>query len=333
MNSKSIPILSILLVVQVALTFALDYADKSKKNDTGKKILTADLAQVDQIVLAEEKRKVTIRKVGQKWTLPDVYNFPASTESVSRLLDQLKSLNGNWPVASSDDAAPRFRVSDNEYKERIDLKTGDKNVATVLIGSSAGHNKLHLRVDKAKEIFAVDLPEREVSTESGDWIDRGAVELESDDINCVELPQLKLTRKNQKDFELSYGGKVASIDAGAASEVLESVGGVNISDVLGTSNKPEYGLDAPVLTFTVEVKNGKKLVYKFGKLAGTNFLVLAKPEGQFYLKIDSWFVERLRNLSADALIKKSALMTQLERSNIRLIDKTKTPPKDLVKHP
>lgn len=322
---KLIPILSTLLVAQIALAFGLNYAEKTKRTDTGKKILSANLSSIDQIVLEKNEHKLTLQKVGKTWTLPQVYNFPATAESVARLLDKLGGLNGSWPVASTEDAAPRFKVATNDFAERIVLKSANKDVSTVLIGSSAGYNKVHLRADKTNEIFAVELPDREISTESADWIDRSAVELPSDDIDVVELPQLKLTRKKQ-DFDLAFGGKVVSIDATSASDILENVAGIDISDVLGTQKKSEYGLDAPFFTFKVGLKNGTKLEYKFGKLNGTNFCVLEKPSGDFYLKIDSWFVDRLRNLSAEAVAQKAVQLQKLRDTAAKqLIDKTKLP--------
>lgn len=320
---KLIPILSVLLIAQVAIAFGLDYFEKAKRDDTGKKILKTNLSSIDQIVLEKNERKLTIRQVGKIWTLPQVWNFPANPESVSRLTDKLANLSANWPVATTEDAAPRFKVASSDFAERIVLSSANKDVATIFIGSSAGYNKVYLRLDKTNEIFSAELPDREISTESGDWIDRSAVELSSSDINVVELPQLKLTRKKQ-DFDLAYGGKVVSIDAASASEILEDVAGVDISDVLGTERKAEYGLDQPVLTFNVEMKNGSKLEYKFGKLKDANFCVLEKPSGDFFLKIDSWFVDRLRNLSPEALATKSAQLQKLRDSAAKqLIDKTK----------
>lgn len=320
-----IPVLSMLLVAQVALAVGLNYAEKTKKTETGKKILTANLSTIDQIVLEKNDHKLTIRKVDKIWTLPQVYNFPATAESVTRLLDKLSNLSGGWPVATTEDAAPRFKVASNDFVERIFLSSANKDLSTVLIGSSAGYNKVHLRADKANEIFAVELPDREISTDSADWIDRSAVELQSDDINVVELPQLKLTRKKQ-DFDLAFGNKVVPIDSTSAVDILENVAGIDISDVLGTEKKAEYGLDAPVLSFSVELKNGTKLNYKFGKLSGTNFCVLEKPSGDFFLKVDAWFVDRLRNLSPEAVAQKSAQLQKLRDTAAKqLIDKTKMP--------
>jgi len=85
-------------------------------------------------------------------------------------------------------------------------------------------------------------------------------------------------------------------------------------------------LDTPILTFSVELKNGVKLKYLFGKLSGSNFYVLRKPSGDFYLKIDPWFVDRLRQLSAEGLVQKSTQLQKLRDSATKqLIEKTQTP--------
>lgn len=327
--SKAVPILTVLLVVQIALAVGFKYADHLKANAAGKKLIEADLSKVDQIVLEKKggKEKVVLRKTNDNWTLPDHYNFGASKESVDRLIEKLKGLSAGWPVATTDDAASRFKVAGDDFEERVVLKSGNNDLATALIGSSAGFNKVHLRLDKHNEIYSVEIPSKEVSTSFGDWIDREAVAMERDDIQEVVLPQLTLARKG-KEFEISYDGKSAPLDSGSAGEVLENVAGVSISAVLGIDEKPEYGLSEPVLTYSVSLKNKNVLNYRFGKLKDTNFYVLKKPVGDAYLKIDSWFVDRIRELSPAALVAKSEQLRKLKESATKnLIDKAKEVPK------
>ncbi len=315
---NAIPILSILLVAQIGLALGLNHLERTRIDDKGKKILTTDLSNADQIVLENKEGNLTIKLVGKTWTLPQVYNFPAGKESVSRLLEHLKNLNGNWPVATTEAAASRFKVSATDFEERIAIEGGGKAKATVFVGSSAGYNKVHLRLDNTNDVFAVELPEREISTDSADWIDRSLVELNRDDIVSVELPQLKLTRK-EKAINLTYAGKTVSVDSGTAADVLENVASIGISDVLGIEEQPEYGLAAPALMYDVVLKDGRKLKYRFGKLSNSNFYVLKDPAkgSNFFLKIDAWFIERLLKLSPETLAQKSEQMRKLRDSAIK----------------
>jgi hypothetical protein len=320
---QAVPILTALLFVQVALTFGIRHFESQRAAPSTEKLIKADFSRVDKIELEAKNNKLVIEKSGNVWLLPAKANFPASAEAVNRLLDRLKGYTRGWPVAKTEDAAPRFRVAANNFEEKISLKTSGKDVATIFLGSAAGYNKLHMRVDKQTEINAVELPATEMSLGVDDWIDRGLIELNPDDINAVELPQFTVARK-QKAFEMTSDGKVTLLDATTAGEVFEYAAGVNVSDVLGRVDKPEYGMASPAYSYTVTKKDGGKLKYSFGRLAGSNFYVIKQPTGDFYLKVDAWFVDRLKEMIPGALIARSDQLRKLrEAADKAMLEKTK----------
>lgn len=320
---QAVPILSGLLALQIALAVGINLVERQKAQGPTEKLIKSDLSAVDRIQIQEKQSVLTLEKIDNKWILPDREKFPASTEAVNRLLDRLKDLPKGWPVATTEDAAPKFRVGPNDFEEKITLQTNGKTLETLMIGSAAGYNKVHVRLDSKNEISAVELPSKELSVSTDDWINREVVELPPEEVSIVELPQFTLTRKN-KAAEMSYNGKVSILDASTAGEVFEYTCGVNVSDVLGRSNKPEYGLSTPFYSYTLTEKNGKKHTYNFGKIAGSNFYALKQPDGEFYLKVDSWFVDRIKQFDPAALAAKSEQLRALrEKADKALIDRMK----------
>ncbi|MBX9670263.1 MAG: DUF4340 domain-containing protein [Candidatus Obscuribacterales bacterium] len=313
--SKTVAILSTILVVQIGLTFGLSYFESERAKEATKNLISADLSQVTEIDF-ETKSKATLKLVKDKgqWVLPEFHNFPASKETVDLLLEKFKSISRGWPVATTEDALSRFKLKADDFEEKITLKSNSANLVTLLLGSTAGHNKLHVRLDNENEIHTVEIPLRQVSPNKEDWIDRSAVELDTEKITAVQLPNFSLVKKG-KEWLIDYAGKSAVLDDTAANDVLTAAGGINISEVLGTEDKPEYGLATPVFQYEVTMNDGAKLVYKFGKLSGGNFFVLKQPKGEFYLKVDAWFLDRVRNEAPDALTKKSELMRKLKASS------------------
>ncbi len=313
--SKTVAILSTMLVVQIGLTFGLSYFESERAKEATKKLITADLSQVTEIDF-ETKSKATLKLVRDKgqWVLPEFHNFPASKETVDLLLEKFKSISRGWPVATTEDALSRFKLKADDFEEKVTLKSNSANLVTLLLGSTAGHNKLHVRLDNENEIHTVEVPLRQVSPNKEDWIDRSAVELDTEKITAVQLPNFSLVRKG-KEWLIDYAGKSVVLDDTSANDVLTAAGGINISEVLGTEDKPEYGLATPVFQYEVTMKDGAKLVYKFGKLSGGNFFVLKQPKGEFYLKVDPWFLDRVRNEAPEALTKKSELMRKLKAAS------------------
>ncbi len=313
--NKTVAILSIVLFAQIGLTFGLGYFENERAKQATQKLIKTDLSQVTEIDF-ETKTKATLKivKDKDKWVLPDFQNFPASSETVNRLLDKFEAISRGWPVATTEDALSRFRLKADDFEEKVTLKSKSANVVTLLLGSTAGHNKLHVRLDNETEVHTVEVPLRQLSTNKEDWIDRSIAELDTEKISSVELPNFSLS-KNGKMWHMNYSGKSVALDDTTAGDVLTAAAGINISEVLGTEDKPEYGLANPTFHYGVTMKDGAKLDYKFGKLTSANFFVLKQPKGEFYLKVDPWFVDRVRNEVPEELVKKAELMRKLKASS------------------
>lgn len=321
---NAVPILTSVLVLQIALAFGIKYVDMQRGTPSTEKLIKTDFSKVDKIVLEEKNSKLILEKdKNNVWVLPGKFAFSAEPESVSRLLDGFGAYTKGWPVAKTEDAAPRFRVADNNFQEKIVLSSAGKDVDTYLIGSAAGFNKVHFRIAGQTEINSVELPIQNVSTNVEDWINRRILQVEVDDVIAVALPQLKLTRK-QKAFDLTSNGRTTIVDALTGGEVIDNACGVDVSDVLGTEDAPAYGLSVPAFAFTITKKDGGKLTYTFGKLANTNFYVIKQPTGPFYLKVDGYFVDRLKNIVPGELIAKSDQLRKMrEKADKVLIERTK----------
>lgn len=319
-----VPILTSLLVIQIAMAFGINYVETQRGIPSTEKLIKTNFGKIDKIVLEEKNSKLIIEKdKNNVWTLPGKFRFPAEPEAVSRLLDGFGNYTKGWPVATTEDAAPRFRVADNNFQEKIVLSAGGKDVDTYLIGSAAGFNKVHFRIGGHSEINSVELPAQNASTNIEDWIDRKVLQVEPSDVITVELPQLKLVKK-QKAFELTSNGKTTIVDALTGGEVVDNACGVDVSEVLGVEDSPAYGLSAPAYTFTITKKDGGKLTYTFGKLANSNFYVIKQPTGPFYLKIDAYFVDRLKDVVPGELIAKSDRLRKMrEKADKVLIERTK----------
>jgi len=320
--NKAIPILAILLVAQILLAFGIRQANDMKSNASAAKLITANLAPIDRIFIDENnKGKLTIEKKNDIWTLPDKSGFPASKERVQQLIDKLKGMSRVWPVATTEDAAPRFKVASNSYVDRVVLGAAGRDLVSAYIGSPAGYNKVHLRLDKENEIHAVELSSRDISTNVDDWIDREVAEVDSEKVNSIALPKFTLSRKG-KGFEITLAGKTSELDATVSGEVFDNASGINISDVLGNVEKPEYGLATPAFQFDITMAGGKKLTYAFGVLQGTKFYVLRQPNGPFFLKVDSWFVDRLKDIVPSEMVVRSEQLHKLrEQADKALLDK------------
>src|SRR5690606_15912738 len=109
-------------------------------------LLAIDMAQVDGLELAgPDGESLQLSKAQQGWQLPALDGFPADSQRVERMLERLQDLQSGLPVASSGEAQMRFKVADENFERKVQLKSGDKTVATLFLGSSPGMRRIHAR--------------------------------------------------------------------------------------------------------------------------------------------------------------------------------------------
>ena len=139
--------LAAVLVFQLILALVLwsrgpDYSAFKAKEP----LLTFDPAKVDRIEIAESSaNSVALVKEDGKWAIPSSAGFPADGAKVSGLLTKLAGLKKGWPVASSSEAAKRFKVASDSFERRIVLKSGGNAAGELLLGTSPNFKSVSAR--------------------------------------------------------------------------------------------------------------------------------------------------------------------------------------------
>jgi len=138
-------------------------------------LLAFDAAKVDQIEIGESgASSVELTKQDGKWTVPSLLGFPADEAKVSGLLTKIAGLKKGWPVASSAEAAKRFKVTDAAHERLITLKSGGKESGKLFIGTSPAFKQAHARAGTGKNIYSVAFATYDAGVRGEDWMDRQA---------------------------------------------------------------------------------------------------------------------------------------------------------------
>src|SRR5687767_13959483 len=180
-------ILGGLLAAQLGLAsiLALSSSDHAAF-DAKEPLLAFDTAKVDQIAIdqAVGGNSVTLKKENGKWVIPSFAGFPADPGKVSAFLDKLRELKKGFPVATSSDAANRFKVSDSTAERRLVLSSGGKEAARLLMGTSPSFRQANVRAD-GSSIYSVAFSAYEAGLRGDDWMDRGALAIPADQVSSV----------------------------------------------------------------------------------------------------------------------------------------------------
>jgi len=283
-------------------------------------LLNVKAAEVNELLLEDgQGRKLTLKKDADRWLLPDSGSFPADAERVQGLIDRLAGLQRGWPEATTPEAAARFKVAPDTFERKLSLRANGKNAAVVYFGTSPGLRKVYLRADQDADIQAMPLAPNELEIQADNWIDAGVLRLKPEQVTRVDLPNLQLTRTPDglQPADLKPEEELIKERRDA---LIKRLTGLSITAILGKEPKPEYGLDAPALRYTVELEGGGKIDYVVGqapkpeKTEGDsadaqpsaptdNSSVIKTSNQEQLLRIDGWQIEELKHATRGSLVR------------------------------
>jgi len=326
---KRIRLLAVVLGVQLLFALAVwtGGGNLSAKTDNSP-LLALNGNTIDHITIdGPDQAKVTIAKAKEVWKLPDSGNFPADSGRVEQLLTRLKGFKQGAPVARSEEARKRFKVSDKAFERRITLAAGTKTVATLFVGTSAGRES-HVREAGDKTIHLVQFNAYDAPAKADDWEDKTVLQIPKDEIVAIEANGLELERAPKTDQSVSKksdngtappptaiwqteGSTSGMLKTDAADKLAKMLAELRIGSVLGRGDQPGYGLKAPELTLSVTRKSGERLTYRLGKMPDKEDYVLKVSGRDEYFELPTYTAEPLiKAAKPDVLFGRTA-MTKL----------------------
>lgn len=286
--------LLILLVIQFAITISIySYQRTSQPQQDARSLLDFNLDTIDRLSISDATTTVTLTNVANSWQLPGFYQLPVDTQKLNGLLDKLKGTKLTWPVTTTESSHERFEVADNKFQRRVEFFAGDKKQGEILLGSSPGFKKVHVRRAGDKDVFAVELSGFEFATGNTDWLKKDA--LVAKQVREIHGTDFKL-RKNGDHWQFIDDG-AAKVNTSKANELAETFSSFLIDDVVTV--KPE----TEPITLGLKVADGE-WQYQFIN-TGEHYLV-KRNDRDLYFKISSQYYESM------ALVKRSDLIMMPE---------------------
>lgn len=297
MMKQTISVLSLLLVAQIGLAVGLNMGGPSLEAFEPQGKLLADLGgKIDRLEIRnKEGDTVTIARKDDNWVLPDVGDFPVAKDKVDDVIDQLTTLPKGYPVATSDNAAKRFKVSEEEFETRITFFEGGDEKAKLFMGTSPSYRYVHARPEGDDNVYTVSFNAYEAGAKVRDWADKSFLNTSAEEMSKATFPSFTLERTGESDFKLADAKASEKLDRSKAEEVFDQIARLSFEDVLGTEAKDTYGLKKPVLEFSVTKKEGNDITFQLGQLEGKDDYVLKASNHPYYFKMTKWSAERFIN--------------------------------------
>ena len=285
-------IITLLVIVAVAQLLLIAASWQGSEQLQGQAdtstLLSFNKAEVDQIHIYGDDGEVVLEKKEGKWlTSP---SFPANQDRVDTLLDKLAGLEYGLPVATSSSALTRFKVAADQFERLVRLQKGDQVIAELYLGAGAGARQSYGRSGDQQAVYPVAMGSYEAPCKVEDWQDRDILQLEKDSITAIELDGLTVTRNTEAQDDESRKWVVESgtdgkiLDQHSVEESVKTVASLRFAQVLGRENKPEYGLDAPLLTFSL-VYGDSRREYKLGIVQEADEYILKVSDRDEYFQL------------------------------------------------
>lgn len=180
-----------LLVIQVIIALAMFWSEQTS-TQSPESIRFVDVAKndIDKVIIADSEQSVELTKENEQWALHQWQGVPADDSQLSVALNKLIDLNSTWPVTTTANSHDRFKVSEDNFQRRLTLYSGEQIVGGILLGSSPGFRKLHIRKIGEDPVYSVELNNYDFPAESKAWLDKSLLAVS--EIQAFELDDFKV---------------------------------------------------------------------------------------------------------------------------------------------
>lgn len=291
---RLLTVLGVVLVAQLGLAAVLTFSGSPiGALRPGQALLHFDAAKVDRIVIAAPKGAplVLAEKAGG-WRLQSRFDFPAASGKVAAFETALAGLKPRLPVATTADAATRFKVGRSGFRHKVTLKSGQQTVATLYLGKADGARRTYARVAGSHAVYQVQLPSYQVSASARNWRDPDFLHVNVSKIQKVRLPSATLDHDKQR-WQLAGLKNKQTTNEPVAAALVDQLTNLSYQAVLGTHKPSVYHRAKPALRCTLDWKSGKHRTYTFFKPAKGDDYVLKLSDQPFYLKVPGDAVSQL----------------------------------------
>ena len=304
---KTIYFLVALFCLQVVLAVVFRGAGRQENAEKGETSLAhfipGDITSVE--IAGTKNKKVILKKEHGKWKLPEHFNFPADSKAVNDFLKDLAGLEAGWPVATTEDAFDRFKVGPENFERHIVLfKNGEKS-AEIFLGTSPGVRKIHARTSGNNNIYEVRFSLFKAATDPDSWIDKDLLRIDQPAVTAIELPAVKIIKKNGS-LQPDDLGANETVVKGGVEGLVNKVCTLSIEGVLGTSPPEGFKADSPGFQFAVVLEpDNLRRDYIFSKPEGKGYYILKTSDRPEYFKVAQWLVNGIKDVKRDDLVKKA----------------------------
>ncbi len=286
---------TILLIVQLGLVVGVYTQDQGfEPYAPNSKVVDFEPSAADTIYIAGEDGNLELKKLEDSWVLSIESKVPANNQQVETFLDTISGLKRTLAVATTENAAKRFKVSDNEYNYHLVIKDKEAELANLYFGTSPGFKQIHMRPAGTNEIIIGGLSSHELSPKVEQWIDKDLLKLAKDSIKKIEMNNYVFARNEDSIWEIEKADGEPDLETEKIEDLLDKMINLSVSGFI-TDNDKKTNSAILNLSFSLTLAEDKKLDWKFEQIDDTEFVVY-RSDLSFGVKVSKWQVDDLQKV-------------------------------------
>ncbi len=247
-----------------------------------------------------EGKNVLLVKEKETWIVPAHFSAPVDANKVEALLDNLAGMKQGLVVATSVEAAKRFKVDSESFENHVLLRRAEQTLADFYVGTSPAFRQVYARRAESKAIITIPLPGFELESGVDKWLDTSLAMQKDDDLVGLIFDTFTL-KKEADGWQLEGRKDDEQINRQEVDALVTRARGLVVQDVLDPAAVSGLFTGQPLLHFTAVRKDKKLVEYLFAQGQG-DFSVLKLSDRDLYLKVQTLPVEALRKVTREKLL-------------------------------
>lgn len=312
LKERRIQVLLGLLVAQVIL-LAIVYWPRPTQATGGALFPNLSANDITELTITDaEGKAITLARQGDGWVLPTAGAFPARSESVTALVEKLVGLKTNRLITETPASHARLQVAPTDFMRRITFKTASGDARTLFLGSAPAAGATHFRLDGQDQVYQTSaLAAFDANTSPTSYIDASLVSIPAGDVTAMTVTNAsgKLEFSKGADGQWALAGLPAgqTLDAGQVQTLLNQATSLSMTEPLGKTADPAWGLDSPQALVTLVTMpaagEGKRYELRIGaKDEANNRYYVKFSESPYFVAVSSFSLDDFVSKAAAAFV-------------------------------
>ena len=306
----AIPILAALAVAQLALIAWLFWPQPAQ-TAAGPLFPNLDPDAVNAITIVWDEQELHFARRGDGWVLPERGDFPVNALAVSELLTKVAQIDTSRLVASNAASHARLRVDDANPIRRVEMTSSDGGNLTLFVGTAPNARATNVRAGGSDNVYITSaLSTGDVRTDVAAWVNTQYLNLDPASISQLTIENaagtLALARGESGAWTLPDLATGESVITDGVETLARNLSTLGLSDVLGTTSQPEYGLDQPLATVTLDLTATAEITGTVAPTAPVQIVIGARDDASgsyavkastspFYVRVTAATLEPIVN--------------------------------------